>query len=115
MFTLTSIAAGLPLLTRLRAPTSPFHGDLMVVKPNHGRLLRINLSGKHEPRIEQLTDFSAPLGHQVPTSLASRDARFYIGNLFHFPIVAGSSKLYQVTRDGFVVDYWGGFHDRCRR
>jgi glucose/arabinose dehydrogenase len=87
----------------------PFHGDLMVVEPNHGRLLRINLSGKHEPRIEQLTDFSAPLGHQVPTSLASRDGRFYVGNLFHFPIVVGSSKLYQVTRRGFVVDYWGGF------
>lgn len=87
----------------------PFGGDLMVVEPNHGRLLRINLSENREPRIEQLTDFSAPLGHQVPTSLASRDGRFYVGNLFHFPIVVGSSKLYQVTRDGFVVDYWGGF------
>ena len=87
----------------------PFHGDLMVVEPNHGRLLRINLSGKHDQRIEQLTDLSAPVGHQVPTSLASRDERFYVGNLFHFPIVVGSSKLYQVTRDGFVIDYWGGF------
>ena len=87
----------------------PFHGNLLVIEPNHGRLLRINLSGGHEPRIEQLTDFSAPLGHQVPTSLASRDERFYVGNLFHFPIVVGSSKLYQVTRQGFVIDYWGGF------
>ena len=38
-----------------------------------------------------------------------RDNRFYVGNLGFFPIVVGSSKLYQVTHDGFVIDYWAGF------
>jgi len=86
-----------------------FHGDLIVIEPNHGRLLRINLTEGREPRIEQLSDLSAPLGHIVPTSVANLDGRFFIGNLGSFPIVVGSSKLYQVTHQGFVIDYWGGF------
>jgi hypothetical protein len=86
-----------------------FHGDLIVIEPNHGRLLRINLTEGQGPRIEQLSDLSAPLGHIVPTSVASLDDRFFIGNLGLFPIVVGSSKLYQVTHNGFVIDYWGGF------
>jgi glucose/arabinose dehydrogenase len=86
-----------------------FNGDLLVVEPNHGRLLRINISNWHGPRIEQLTDLSAVVGHVVPTSVAKRDNRFYVGNLGTFPIVPGSSKLYQVTHDGFIIDYWAGF------
>jgi hypothetical protein len=86
-----------------------FHGDLIVIEPNHGRLLRISLTGGREPRIEQLSDLSAPLGHIVPTSLANLDDRFFVGNLGQFPITVGSSKLYQVTHEGFVIDYWGGF------
>jgi hypothetical protein len=45
----------------------------------------------------------------VPTSVAKRDDRFYVGNLGLFPIVVGSSKLYQVTHEGFIIDYWSGF------
>ena len=86
-----------------------FHDDLLVVEPNHGRLLRINISNWRGPRIEQLTDLSAVVGHVVPTSVAKRDNRFYVGNLGTFPIVPGSSKLYQVTHDGFIIDYWAGF------
>ncbi|HMI50504.1 MAG TPA: ScyD/ScyE family protein [Candidatus Saccharimonadales bacterium] len=86
-----------------------FHGDLLVVEPNHGRLLRINISNWRGPRIEQLTDFSAVVGHVVPTGLAKRNNRFYVGNLGTFQIVPGSSKLYQVTHDGFIIDYWAGF------
>jgi hypothetical protein len=86
-----------------------FHGDLIVIEPNHGRLLRINLTGGPEPRIEQLSDLSAPLGHIVPTSVANLDDRFFVGNLGLFPVEVGSSKLYQVTHKGFVIDYWGGF------
>ena len=86
-----------------------FHGDLIVIEPNHGRLLRINLTRAQEPRIEQLADLSAPLGHIVPTSFANLDDRFFVGNLGLFPVVVGSSKLYQVTHNGFVIDYWGGF------
>jgi hypothetical protein len=86
-----------------------FHGDLIVIEPNHGRLLRINLTEGREPRIEQLSDLSAPLGHIVPTSVANLDGRFFVGNLGLFPVAVGSSKLYQVTHKGFVIDYWGGF------
>lgn len=86
-----------------------FRGDLVVVEPNHGQLLRINLTNASEPRIEQIADMSAPLGHIVPTSIASRDNRFYVGNLGHFPIIVAEQKLYQVTHEGFVIDYWGGF------
>jgi hypothetical protein len=86
-----------------------FQGDLLVVEPNHGRLLRINISSWREPKIEQLTDTSAVVGHVVPTSVAKRDDRFYVGNLGLFPIVVGSSKLYQVTHEGFIIDYWAGF------
>jgi len=32
-----------------------------------------------------------------------------VGNLGTFPVVVASSKLYQVTHNGFVIDYWGGF------
>jgi len=45
-----------------------FKGDLLVVEPNHGRLLRINVSNWRGPKIEQLTDTSAVVGHVVPTS-----------------------------------------------
>lgn len=86
-----------------------FHDDLIVIEPNHGRLLRINLTGGREPRIQQVSDLSAPLGHIVPTSVANLDGRFFVGNLGTFPVVVGSSKLYQVRHDGFVIDYWGGF------
>lgn len=86
-----------------------FQGNLIVVEPNHGRLLRINLSDSHRPRIEQLTDISAVVGHVVPTSVAKRDDRFYVGNLGLFPVAVGSSKLYQITHEGFIVDYWAGF------
>jgi hypothetical protein len=85
-----------------------FQGDLIVMEPNHGRILRISTGG-HGPAIEQISDLSAPIGHFVPTSVAERDSRFYVGNLGFFPIVVGSSKLYQVTHDGFVIDYWEGF------
>jgi glucose/arabinose dehydrogenase len=84
-------------------------GDLLVVEPNHGRLLRINLTEWREPLIQQLSDISAPLGHVVPTGFTHRDDRFYVGNLGLFPVVVGACKLYQVTHEGFVIDYWEGF------
>jgi hypothetical protein len=86
-----------------------YFGDLLVVEPNHGRLLRINLTHPGAPAIQQVSDISAPVGHVVPTGISGRDNRFYIGTLGHFPIVLGSTNLYQVTTDGFVIDYWEGF------
>jgi hypothetical protein len=96
---------------------------LIVIEPNHGRLQGINLPERQGPTIEQLSDLSAPLGHMVPTSAASLDDRFFVGNLGLFPIVVGSSKLYQVTHNGFVIDSYslpwllqcGGFSKRRSR
>ena len=81
------------------------NGNLVVIEPNHGRLLRVNPAGT----IEQLTDISAPLGHIVPTSFAWRDGRYYVGMLGSFPIKVGSANLYQISAEGFVLDYWLGF------
>lgn len=81
------------------------NGQLVVVEPNHGRLLRISTAGV----IEQLTDISAPLGHIVPTAAAWRDGRYYVGMLGGFPISVGSANLYQISAEGHVLDYWLGF------
>ena len=71
--------------------------------------IRVNLTNPFAPGTQLVSDISAPVGHQVPTGITERDDRFYIGNLDTFPIVVGSAKLYQVTHDGFVIDYWEGF------
>jgi hypothetical protein len=81
------------------------NGKLVVVEPNHGRLLQITADGQ----IQQISDLSAPLGHIVPTAAAWRDDRYYVGMLGLFPIEVGSAKLYQVSADGYVLDYWQGF------
>jgi hypothetical protein len=81
-------------------------GKLIVVESNHGRLLRINPA---DGKIEQIADLSAPVGHIVPTGAAWRGDRYYVGILWHFPIEVGASKLYQVSADGYVLDYWVGF------
>jgi hypothetical protein len=54
-------------------------------------------------QISRVIDISASQGHIVPTAIAIRDDdRFYVGNLNTFPIVPGSSKIYEVSRDGHV-------------
>ena len=80
-------------------------GHFIVVEANHGRLLSINPGG----HIDQLTDMSATLGHIVPTSAAWKDGFFYVGNLGHFPIQAGTEKLYQVTKHGGITGFIDGF------
>ena len=84
-----------------------FHGELIVIEPNHGRLLRINLIEGRETRIEQLSDLSAPLGHIVPTSVASLDARFFC------------RQSWIVPRRGGIVEAVSGnaqrFRDRLLR
>ena len=81
------------------------NGHLIVVEPNHGRLLRVNVGGK----IDQFADLSGPLGHIVPTAAAWVNDRYFVGMLGSFPITVGSSKLYQVSAEGCVLDYWSGF------
>ena len=74
------------------------NGDLYALEPNHGEVDKITTSGQ----ISRMVDISASQGHQVPTSMVFHDGNFYIGNLFHFPIQPGSSRIFKVTPDGQV-------------
>lgn len=71
------------------------HGNLYALEPNHGELVQVTPDGA----IRRLVDVSATQGHIVPTALAYR-GHFFIGNLNTFPIVAGSSKVLKLTRNG---------------
>lgn len=79
-------------------------GDLYVVEPNHGELMKITTQGK----ISRVVDISASQGHIVPTALAHR-GNFFVGNLNTFPIVEGSSKLYEITASGSIRVWATGF------
>jgi hypothetical protein len=73
--------------------------DLYAVEPNHGELDRITPDGQ----ISRVIDISASQGHIVPTAVAARDNdKFYVGNLDTFPIVAGSSKVYEISKNGRI-------------
>ncbi len=73
-------------------------GDLYAVEPNHGELDKITTQGQ----ISRVIDISATQGHIVPTAMATRNGNFYVGNLNPFPIVAGSSKIYEITPAGGI-------------
>lgn len=79
-------------------------GDLYALEPNHGELDKITTSGE----ITRVTDISATEGHIVPTALAYH-GNFYVGNLNHFPIVDGSSKIIKITPSGNTQDAATGF------
>lgn len=68
------------------------------VEPNHGELDRITPDG----HISRVIDISASQGHIVPTAIAIRDDKFYVGNLNTFPIVPGSSKIFEISKDGHI-------------
>jgi hypothetical protein len=81
------------------------NGKLIVIESNHGRLLKIDPTDGSVTQV----DLSAPLGHIVPTSVAFYNNLFFVGNLYHFPIDVWDSKLYHITADGYVVNYWQNF------
>jgi len=70
---------------------------LFVVEPNHGSLDKVE---PEEGTVERIIDISASQGHIVPTSVAVRGGHFFIGNLNTFPIVSGSSNIYDVNKNG---------------
>lgn len=74
------------------------NGDLYAIEPNHGELDKITTSGQ----ISRVVDISASQGHIVPTSMAFHDGKFYVGNLNTFPIVTGSSKIFEITTTGQI-------------
>ena len=75
------------------------HVDLYAVGPNHGELDSITPDGQ----MSRVIDISASQGHIVPTAVAMKDNdKFYVGNLNTFPIVAGSSKVYEISKNGHI-------------
>ena len=82
-----------------------YDGNLYSVEPNHGELDKITPNGK----VSRVIDISASEGHIVPTALAAHNGMFYIGNLDVFPVVPGSSSIYQVTQSGQIKTVAKGF------
>jgi len=78
--------------------------DLYALEPNHGELVKISPQGE----VTRIVDFSATLGHIVPTALAWHHGNFYVGNLDVFPIT-GNSSVYKVTPSGEVSVVATGF------
>lgn len=72
-------------------------GNLYAVEPNHGEIDRITPQGE----ISRVIDISASQGHVVPTALAYH-GNFFVGNLFTFPIVPGSSNVWKVAPGGTI-------------
>lgn len=79
-------------------------GDLYVIEPNHGEMIKVTTSGS----ISRVIDFSAHFGHIVPTAVAYH-GNFFVGNLRTFPLVDGSSSIYKVTPSGEVQVWATGF------
>jgi hypothetical protein len=82
-----------------------YDGNLYSVEPNHGELDKITPNGN----VSRVIDISAAEGHIVPTALVANNGMFYIGNLDIFPIVPGSSSIYQVTQSGQIKTVGTGF------
>lgn len=92
---------------------------LVAVEPNHGEMVRID---PWNGSIKRIVDFSATLGHIVPTVVAERRGAYYVSQLGTFPDVAGSQKILRVSRRGKVSEVATGFtmvlgleFDRCGR
>jgi hypothetical protein len=72
-------------------------GKLYTVEPNHGEVLSVSSGGT----IKQVIDISASEGHIVPTSIAERDGKFYVGNLNLFPIDPQWARILTVENGGY--------------
>jgi hypothetical protein len=79
--------------------------SLYALEPNHGELDKITLKGDRDgfddSTISRVVDFSATLGHIVPTAVTFHQGNFYVGNLDTFPIM-NDSVILKVTPDGHI-------------
>ncbi len=64
---------------------------LFTTEPNHGEIDEIDSDGT----VRRVIDISESHGHIVPTALAYNDG-WYFGNLFLFPVEAGSSNVFRL-------------------
>jgi hypothetical protein len=72
-------------------------GKLYTVEPNHGEVLSVTKGGT----IKQMIDISASEGHIVPTSIAERNGKFYVGNLNLFPIDPQWARILTIENGGY--------------
>jgi hypothetical protein len=72
-------------------------GDLFAVEPNHGEVVRIS---PHTGRITRIVDVSASQGHIVPTTIASWNGGFFVGNLGTFPVTPRTEKIFRLAPSG---------------
>jgi hypothetical protein len=78
--------------------------SLYAVDPNHQQLVRISPTTGETSRI---VDFSVSYPASTywlgPTAMATRENdKVYIGNLGEFPIVDGSSKIFEISKQGQI-------------
>jgi hypothetical protein len=73
------------------------NGAFYAVEANQGQLIKITTDGQ----VSRVVDFSATLGHIVPTAIAYYNGNFYVSNLNTFPITT-NSKVWKVTPAGDV-------------
>src|SRR5690349_3274427 len=78
--------------------------DLFALEPNHGELVKISRQGE----VSRVVDFSATIGHIVPTAIVWHQGNFYVGNLNVFPIT-GNSSVYKITPSGEISEVATGF------
>ncbi len=84
-------------------------GDLLAVEPNHGELVRIDVTGGRTGDVTRIADISASRGHIVPTVVAVHEDTAYVGNLGLFPVTPGSSVILAISlRTGGVRTAYTG-------
>lgn len=71
--------------------------DLYIQEANHEELDRVSLQ---TGEITRVADFTTMLPDNVPTALAYRNGRFYVGNLGTFPMQPGLQFVLQVSPNG---------------
>jgi hypothetical protein len=73
------------------------NGALYIIEANRGELLKVTTDGQ----ISRIVDFSATMGHVVPTAIVWYNGNFYVGNLGVFPVTP-TSKIWKISPAGDV-------------
>jgi hypothetical protein len=80
------------------------HQYFYAVEPNHQEIDRISpTTGEISRVVDFSVSYPAPDNWIGPTAIAMNDNdKFYVGTLNPFPIVDGSSKIFEVDKDGHI-------------
>jgi hypothetical protein len=83
-----------------------YGGQLYTIEPNHGQIFRVTTWGD----ITEVMDVSKAQGHIVPTSIATHNGEFFVGNLGLFPITPHASKILTLA-PGCIGEFTPGLDD----